>query len=566
MVSRLIRAISTPVRQFAKPIGGLHEAAYLLAGLTLAAQVLALVRDRVFAHTFGAGEILDLYYAAFRIPDLVFALVASLVSAYVLIPRIAGKDVASSRRLISEAASFLVIAGGAVCAVLFAFMPGILFTLFPGFESSPRADEFVMLSRLLLIQPILLGLSGILGGVTQVRRRFALFALSPVLYNLGIIAGALFFYPAWGLLGIGAGVVLGAVLHLVINIPIVSSSGLFPGPVIPHPRAIWDVVKDSLPRSFALLTGSVTTLALLALAAGTGTGAIAVFTLASNLEAVPLALIGASYATAAFPVLAEEANQGRRAEFVATISTALRHVIFWSAAACVLTIVLRAHLVRIILGTGAFDWDATRLTAAVLALLVVALVAQGAVLLVSRALYAAGRSWLPFSIQLVGIVASVGSAWGLLALAGHVPLVGYFMEAMLRVSDVPGTSILFIAAGAALGQLFMGALSLAAVSQVAPGVARGILRPVAEGTSAAILGGAAAYGVLAFVGHLAPLTTLLAVATQAAIAGMVGLTVSALTLILLENREFRDLYEALRRLTSSRALQPSGAVLSDPSS
>ena len=95
--------------RLAAPIRGLHQAAYLLAALTLASQALALFRDRTFAHTFGAGQVLDLYYAAFRVPDLVFALVSSLVSAYVLIPRIIGMDREKTRQLLSESASFLFL-------------------------------------------------------------------------------------------------------------------------------------------------------------------------------------------------------------------------------------------------------------------------------------------------------------------------------------------------------------------------------------------------------------------------------------------------------------------------
>src|SRR6185437_12482953 len=100
-----------------RPVRNLHQAAYLLAILTLASQALALLRDRTFAHTFGAGQVLDLYYAAFRVPDLVFALVSSLVSAYVLIPRITGMDREGTRRLLSESASFLLIGGGILCGI-----------------------------------------------------------------------------------------------------------------------------------------------------------------------------------------------------------------------------------------------------------------------------------------------------------------------------------------------------------------------------------------------------------------------------------------------------------------
>lgn len=558
MVRKILTSLTAPVR-------GLHQAAYVLAGLTLASQALALLRDRLFAYSFGAGDVLDLYYAAFKVPDLVFALVASLVSAYVLIPRIAGGSRKESQELISQTASFLFIGGGVLCGILAFYAPSFLFTLFPAAEASENAEGFVLLTRLLLLQPILLGLSGIATSVTQVRRRFFLFALSPVLYNLGIIAGTVVLYPLYGLPGIGIGVLAGALAHLLIHIPVLAGERLFPRLVVLSPRALWSVVRDSVPRSLALAMGSVTALILTILAARTGEGSIAVLSLASNLQAVPLALIAASYATAAFPVLAESMEAKRYEAFKATLSAAARHIVFWSAILSVLILVLRAHIVRIVLGTGAFDWDATRLTAAILALLVIGLMAQGLVLLASRAFYAAQKSWNPLLIQIAALLVSVAGALGLLALAHAFPGVRYFFEALLRVEDVPGTDILLVAAGSMIGQVVAGMLALITLRSVAPGVARSLLRPVFEGAAAAILGGSAAYGVLAFLGNLAPATTLAVVFTEAFIAGMVGLMVAAAVLALLANREFKDLIDSLKRMKPSTALKPSGPVLSDRS-
>jgi len=552
MVRSILERITAPVR-------GLHQAAYLLAGLTFASQLLALLRDRLFAHQFGASEMLDIYYAAFKVPDLVFALVASLVSAYVLIPRIAGAGKEETQRLLSHTASFLFIGGGIICAFLALVAPTLLFVLFPNFANSPHAGEFVMLARILLLQPILLGLSGIITSVTQVNRRFVLYALSPVLYNLGIIGGTLFLYPTMGLVGIGWGVVAGAFLHLVIHLPIVARAGLLPRPVIFSPKIVWSVARDSVPRSLALAAGAVTALALTAIAATTGEGNIAVFTLASNLEAVPLSLIGVSYATAAFPVLAEHMNAKRYEAFRATLLAAARHIIFWSAILSVLALVLRAHIVRIVLGTGAFDWDATRLTAAILALLVLGLVAQGLVLLCSRAFYAAGRSWNPLLIQLGGAVVSIVGAITTLAVIQNFPTIRSFMEVLLRVEDVPGTGILAVALGATLGQMVMAVIALFTLRKVAPGVARSLTRALGEGLAAGILGASAAYGVLSYFGTLAPLTTLLVVFAEGLLAGMVGLMVSAAVLALLANREFRELVDSLKKM-SGRSLKPHAVI------
>ena len=547
------------ISRLAAPVRGLHQAAYLLAALTLVSQILALLRDHTFAHTFGAGQILDMYYAAFNIPNVVFAMVASLVSAYVLIPKIAGLDKEESRKLLSQTTSFLLIGGGIICATLAIFAPQLLFLIYPTFRYSVNAANFVLLERILLIQPILLGLSGIITSVTQLYRRFILFALSPVLYNIGIIFGTVFLYPIFGLPGIGIGVVLGAVAHVSIQIPVVANAGLFPKLTIPSPKIMWSVVKDSVPRSMALGMSSATTLALIAIASRLGTGSISVFTLANNLESVPYNLVAASYATAAFPVMAEHISKKRFEEYKFTITTAMRHIILWSAVITVLTIVLRAHIVRIILGSGAFNWDDTRITAAVLALLMLGLLAQSIILIASRAFYAAHRSWNPLFVQFGDAGVSVAVALLTLKCAQIYPVFRYFIEAMFRVSDIPGTSVLFVAIGATAGQLVMCVVALITLRVVAPGVAKGLSKPTFDGFGAAILGGAGAYGALTLMGNLAPLTSFYSVVIQGAVGGAVGVAISGAVLMLLENQEFKDLYASLSKLKNLRALRPFGS-------
>jgi putative peptidoglycan lipid II flippase len=552
MVQRMMKRLMAPVR-------GLHQAAYLLAALTLASQVLALLRDRTFAHTFGAGHTLDLYYAAFRVPDIVFALVSSLVSAYIIIPRITGLDREKTVRLLSESSTFLLAGGGLICLVLGIFMPQILTLLYPSLMASADGSGFVLLARILLVQPILLGLSGVLGSVTQVHRRFLLFALSPVLYNLGIIGGTVLLYPSFGLVGIGAGVVLGAVAYLAVHIPVVIAAGVVPRPRLPTVSLMAPVVATSIPRTLALSVNSFMLLALTMLAARLATGSVSVFTFATNLEAVPLALIGSSYAVAAFPALSEAATPERRAEFTRILSTGARHIILWSLVALGLVVVLRAHLVRVILGTGAFDWDATRLTAALLAILMVGLVGDALELLFARALYAARQSWRPLFYQLAGGGLTVVLAFVFLKLPGSgLPAT---LASLLKVGGVPGATVLLLAVANVIGQFVIVGFLLFGLRSLAPALARSLLKPLFDGSIAALAGGAAAYLVLAIEGGIAPLTTLIAVFLQGFVAGVVGLAAAATALYLLENEEFRIVVGALRRLIhrarKSSALAPS---------
>lgn len=562
MVRDVLERITAPVRgAVMRPIRSLHQAAYLLALLTLASQVLALLRDRTFAHLFGVGQTLDLYYAAFKVPDLVFALISSLVSAYVLIPRIAGLEKGGVQTLVSESITFLVGVGGALSVLLALWMPQFLMATYPSLMASSSATDFVFLSRLLLLQPILLGVSGVLGSVTQVHRRFVLFALSPVLYNLGIIVGTLLWYPRLGIVGIGLGVIVGSIAYLVVNIPVLVEVRVILRIRWPRLSDFLPVIRDSVPRSLALGMGSITALALTSIASRLGSGAVSVFTFAGNLEAVPLSLIGASYAVAAFPALSEASARERRGEFTEILSASARHIIIWSCVAIGLVVVLRAHLVRMILGSGAFDWSATRLTAALLAILVVGLCAQGLVLLFSRALYAVRQSWRPLLYQLIGGVLTVGAA--VLLLAPWARGVLTWVSALLKVSDVSGTTVLFIAAASTIGQLFLLWLSLAALHTVTPRLLPSLRRSFVDGALAAIAGGFFAYGTLLLVGGLAPLTTLFAVVWQGASAAASGLVGAAAALWLVDNKEFMTVFVSMRRLVRpvgprSAALEPSG--------
>ena len=553
MVGQLLRRITAPVR-------GVHQAAYLLAALTLASQLLALLRDRTFAHVFGAGHTLDLYYAAFKVPDLVFALVSSLVSAYILIPRITSASREETGALLSQSLSFLVIGGGLICLVLAIFAPTLLFAIYPEFAHAPHRAGFVLLARILLVQPLLLGASGVLGSVTQVERQFFLFALAPVLYNLGIIFGTVALYPRYGLPGIGYGVAGGAVLYLATNIPAVMRARLKLRPAWPKLAAMLPIVKDSVPRSLALGMDSFTLLFLTALAAKLSSGSVSVFTLAGNLENVPLSLIGGSYAVAAFPSLSKHAFSDRE-EFGRVLSSSARHIILWSMVLLGLVIVLRAYLVRVILGSGAFGWSATRLTAALLALFVAGLAAQGLVLLFSRALYAMKQSWRPFLYQLGAALFTAAIGLFFLTPLSRATFAPWLAH-VLKVGDTTGALVLMLAFAATLGEIFLASWATFALRKAVPGLATSLIRPLVQGTLAAVTAGAAAYGVLALLGGVAPLDTVRTVFMNGLIGGVVGLMVAALVLWLVHNAEFFDIVAAIRRLATRRMrtdmLAPSG--------
>ena len=541
MVERLFKLINREVR-------GLHQAAYLLGIFAIFSQLLALVRDRLFASAFGAGETLDIYYAAFRLPDLLFAGIASLVSIYVLIPFFSekmGQGRENARAFLNTMLTGYLFLMGIACAIVFVFAPEILSRLFSGpLATSP---ELVLLCRILLIQPILLGLSSLLGTITQFNRKFFLYSFSPILYNVGIIIGVLFFYPIWGMAGLVWGVVLGALFHLSIQIPYAISSGYFPLPTFRFSLSEFRKAAFlSLPRTLALSANQIALLVIASLASGIAAGSISIFNLALNLQAVPLAIIGVSYSVAAFPTLARLFSEGQKEAFFAQITAASRHIMFWSLPALALFIVLRAQIVRTILGSGAFDWDDTRLTAAAVALFIVSLLAQSLVLLLVRGYYAAGKTATPLIVNVGSALLSIALSIGLLQLFQTTPAFASFVESLLRVSGIPGTAVLMLPLGYGLAQIINATLLLILFERDLNRFAHELLPATMQVFAASAVMGIVAYLLLNVLDKVFDIQTFVGIFSQGLFAGLGGILAGILLLKLLRNRELDEIVSSMR--------------------
>ncbi len=532
-----------------REIKGLHQAAYILGGFAIFSQVLALIRDRLLAGAFGAGETLDMYYAAFRIPDLLYVGIASFVSLYVIIPLLSDRleKQRESARILSALLLFFTVAIGAGSAILFMLAPYVLPWLFPGLSSSLLFPDLVLLTRLLLLQPILLGISNLFGSVIQLHRKFLLYALAPLLYNIGIIIGILFLYPSFGLRGLGIGVVIGAALHLLSSLPFIVRSGMLTFAITPLPwRELGRVIAVSLPRTISLSLGQITLLILAALASLMVPGSIAIFNLSFNLQSVPLAIIGVSYSVAAFPTLSRLFGGGDPEAFRAQVLSALRHITFWSIPALALFIVLRAQIVRVIFGSGEFDWTDTRLTAAALALFAISLLAQGVTLLLSRGYFAAGNTRRPLFINTIGSAFTIVLAPILVVCFATQPMFHHFVESLLRVSSIPGTEILMLPLAFSLGAILNAVLLLSMFKRDFMLSARTLIRPLFESLSAAVVAGFAAYHVLALLDDFVNIDTLPGIFIQGFCGGIFGVTAGALLLTVLRNREIDEIKSALK--------------------
>lgn len=537
-------------RFLTKELVSLHQAAFLLAFTSLLSQLLGLARDRLLAATFGAGSALDIYYTAFRIPDLIYVTIASFVSVTVLIPFITKESLHHSRSELNKflSAIFTVFSVVMIIAlgIVWCLMPILSKWLAPGFAPEASA-ELISFSRILLLSPLLLGVSNLLGGITQSFHKFFAFTVSPIIYNLGIIVGIVVFYPIFGLVGIVWGVVIGAVLHLLIQLPGIMELGLLPRPTLDIPwRSIKSIIFTSLPRTLTLATYQISMAALVAMGTLIVSGAVAVFSLAQNLQTVPLMIVGVSYSVAAFPTLTKLFSAGDKKAFVDKMVVAAKHITFWSMPAIVFIIVLRAHIVRVILGGGNFSWTDTRLTAAALALFVLSASAQSLVQLFVRGYYASCNTKKPLIINLISAGVIILSGAGLVMLFKNHSGLLILIEKMLRVSDVTGSLILALPLAYSIGTILNAVLFIIVFEKDFGGLVKPLLITTLETTAASILGGAITYAVLLFGAPLFTLQTLVGVLTQAVVAGGVGIIVWLLTLYLLQNQEFIDTVASLQ--------------------
>jgi len=412
---RRIKKIMAHYLNGGSPIHSIGGAALVVAIAGIASRILGLVRDRVLASTFGAGDVLDVYYAAFRIPDLVFDLLVlgALGAAFVpvFMQLMEKQKMKEAWELASGILTLLIVIVMGVSVLFMIFAPSLMHIIVPGFTRE-KLELTTLLTRIMFLSPLFLGISAVFGGILISFKRFLIYSLAPLMYNVGIIIGALFFVDFFGPVGLAWGVVFGAFLHMLAHYPAARHTGFSYTPLLrraignPHVRR---VMKLMVPR---ILGSSSSQLGFLVIAFFTSTlasGSLTVFMFANNIQSVVLGLIGVPFALAAFPMLSELRAKESETEFVALVSKTLRRILFYVIPASVFFIIFRAQIVRVVLGSGSFDWEDTILTFQVLGFLAVSLFAQSSIPLLARTFYAMQDTKTPFYIalgsQIVNVIA-----------------------------------------------------------------------------------------------------------------------------------------------------------------
>ncbi len=532
-----------------KEIRGLHEAAYLLAIFALLSQVLALVRDKLLAYSFGAGHALDVYYASFRIPDLIFASVGSLVSASILLPYFIerfekgqGDGRSFSNGIFTVFFGLMAVTAG----IAFVLAPWLVPRVMPGFAHDASLPDLIVSMRIMLLSPFFLGLSNLFSSLTQMRHRFLVYAASPVVYNAGIIAGVVFAYPLYGIRGLALGVSVGAFLHMALQVPFLFHEGIMPRfTALIRWNDIRRIALSSIPRMLTLSANQLASFVLVSLASLMSAGSISIFNFAYNLQSVPLSLIGVSYSSAVFPTLSRLLFKGNVAEFKEKMIVSAQHIIFWSMPITVLFIVLRAQIVRTILGAGKFDWADTRLTAAMLALFTISTIGQSLIVLFVRSFYAEGKTARPLLINGISASFIVISGYVLVKLFYAYPVFQFFLEDLLKVDGQAGTSVLVLAIAYTLGVILNTILHWRLYEKVYKGFTKPVLETLFHTFAASVIMGYVSFLSLRLFADVFPLTKVWGIFLQGLASAIVGIAALVIVLILLKNKEIKAVWTTL---------------------
>ncbi len=463
----------------------------LLAG-NFASRVLGWLRLAVIGAQFGPGRELDAYFAAFRIPDVIFQLVVAgtLFTAFipVFVSYRARQEEAEAWRVASSVVNLLVLSLALLSLLMALFAPLFVPLVAPGFDT-PTTELTVRLTRLMLLSPFFIGIGAVVSAILNGYDEFAVPSLAPLVYNLTIIAAAVFLAPIIGIEALAIGVAVGALGHVVVQLPrLLRVAGRYELIInLRHPGVL-EVGRLMAPRTLGLAATQANFVISTILASSLPIGSVTNFNYAFQLSQVPVALVGVSIAVALFPTLSRTAAIGRLDEVRRQVALSLRIMFFVAAPLTAILIVLRQPTTAVFYQYGAFDARAISATADALMFFSLALIAHSWVQVVARTFYALHDSTTPVIWAVVAVVVNVAlMLWlvgpmgisGLalaLSLSSVVEVVGLVWVLHRRLGSIElgsiarGAGLATVAAVVGAAVMFLG---LQAVGTAAPGLLQG---------------------------------------------------------------------------------------------
>jgi len=527
-------------------------AAGLLVFSALASRILGLIRDGLLAGYFGAGLETDVYFAAFRIPDFIynFLIVGGLGIAFLpLFSEYYSHDKEKAWKMTSNLLNVFLIALVVLSFILFLFTPLLIGVIAPGFGPEARRLA-ISLTRLLFLSPIIFGISNIFSSILHYFNRFLVYSVAPILYNIGIIFGILFLAPSFGIFGVGIGVIIGALLHLAIQIPSAIGCGFRYLPLfnIKHP-ALKEVVSLMIPRSFAVGAQQINLIVITGIASTLGTGSIAIFNFANNLYYAPVGIFGISFALASFPRLSKSWAEEKREEFLDTFSSVFRQILFLIIPSSILIFLLRAQLVRIILGSlgpGRFGWNDTRLTAACLGIFSISIFASALIPFICRAFFSFKDTKTPTFIAVGGVVLNILLSVVFVKVLRMGGTFYNFVSGVLDLEGIENISVTGLPLAFSIAVIFQFVLLLYFLhKRIGEIRAKEILSSLRKIIFASIVAGFVVLVVLRAVAKVVDMHTFLGVFSQASLGGIAGVSVYLILSLLFKSSELRIIKSAV---------------------
>ncbi len=376
-------------------------AATLISLSYLLSRMLGLVRDRLLASNFGLSAQTDAYSAAFRIPDLLFTLLVSGALAVSFIPVFVGylerKKIEDAWNIASTILNFIIITTLGFGLVAMIWTGPLVKLIAPGFDPE-RFQLTVDLTRIMLITPLLFGVSSVLGAIQQSFQRFLLFALASVFYNVGIIIGIIFFAPMFNtpIYGVALGVVTGAALQTLMQwFGLRGLDFRYRFRLNLRDPAVFRIIKLMIPRSLDMGLEQINIIVVTAIGSQLAAGSLTSFYFANNLSNVPLGLFGAAIATAIFPSLIRSAKSHDPERLPHSIRQSIKFVLFLVVPAAAVAVIMRGYIVRLLLGFG------DQVTADVLGWLSGVIIAQSVFYVAARIFYALEDTRTPLFTSLM---------------------------------------------------------------------------------------------------------------------------------------------------------------------
>ena len=394
------------------PMNRIARAASLVMALFIVSRTLGLVREMVIGAQFGASAELDAYLAAFRLPDLLFTLVAGGALASAFIPtfseRLAHKDIDGAWSLASRVGNLLLLS-----LITLAVLAGVLarplvaHIIAPGFPPEQQALT-VQLMRWMLVSTVIFGISGLIMGILNSFHHFLLPALAPVFYNLAIILAAWLLTPTLGIHALVVGVVAGASLHLLVQIPgLLRHKARWMPSISLRDPGVREVLRLMAPRVLGLAIVQINFIVNVFLASHLVEGSISAMNYAWLIMLLPQGIFAQSIATAAFPTFSHQAALGQRKAMQHTLGGLFSLLIFLTLPSAVILILLRQPIVALLLQRGAFDARDTQMTAYALGFFALGLVSHALVEVSARSFYALKDTKTPVIIGVVAMALNV---------------------------------------------------------------------------------------------------------------------------------------------------------------